>query len=448
MNSLIEPDLSATEIGGSVPATDAGLPRSKIAALPVTIFSSDWAPALAFAYSLGRRGVPLHFYGSGASRWSRYSRRRGVCPPVSRADEFLTWLRNRLRTGEISRIAPTTDLIAYYMAVLRDEFPSEVRRSITPLDEIERCLIKTRFADACEKCGQMVPPHAAPESLDAAVKDAYTLGFPLIIKPKSHLVVGSKERGHLVRNADSLRKHFRRYSIAPGQEAVAATYPELEFPLLQRYIPNARSCVYSVSGIKDADRGIIAATLTCKRQQWPPDIGVSTVQSRCHDQRILDAGLATANALLSCGIFELELISDGDKLLAIDLNPRAFGFIALDMEIGNDLPWLWWQTTTNTVRQGPSDLPFSELDCRFVVPYYFGQFINRLFHPVRARTASSSSARETPWVSMLGHRGDPLPMLLANLRLLKLLPHPGGLIRPYLAAAWQARRDTRNQVAH
>jgi predicted ATP-grasp superfamily ATP-dependent carboligase len=292
---------------------------------------------------------------------------------------------------------------------------------------------------------QLVPSQAAPDDIGRAVDDARRLGYPLIVKPKSHLVVGSKERGRLVRNETELLKHYRRYDTARGQEQIAATYPELSWPLLQRYIPSARSCVYSVSGIRDVERGTLAVTLTCKRQQWPPDVGVSTVQSLCKDSRILDAGLATVQKLLSRGVFELELVAEGDKLLAIDLNPRAFGFIALDIAAGNDLPWLWWQTTTNSFEASSRPRPIPALDCRFVVPYYFGQTISKMLQPSGRQETSAADAAETPWVSMLGHRSDPLPMFLANMQLLRLLPHRGGLLRPYFGAAWRARSESRKQ---
>jgi D-aspartate ligase len=428
-------------------AVEQSLDPAQRAAFPVAIVNNDWAPTLAFAYSLGRQNVPLHFYGPGVGRWSRYCRRHGVCPPVGQADLFLPWLQARLRSGEITRLAPTTDLIAYYTAVLREDFPAEVRRSIAPLHEIEQCLIKTRFSAACEIAGQDVPSQAAPDDTHGAVMAARSLGYPLIIKPKSHLVVGTSERGQLVHNEAQLRRAYRRYAVAPGQAQVAAEYPELRWPLLQRYLPSAQHCVYSVSGIKDVDRGILAATLTSKQEQWPPDIGVSTVQTVCNDKRILAAGLATVDKLLPCGIFELELLTDGEKLMAIDLNPRAFGFVMLDIAVGNDLPWLWWQTTLDMAELPKKQTNHAALECRFIVPYYFKRGIHRLFG-LRGRPSSpSATSASAPWISMVGHRSDPLPMLLANLRLLRLLPHRGGLVRPYIAAAWRSRGIARKQTA-
>ena len=418
--------------------------RKLRATYPVALINNDWAPTLAFSLSLGRRRIPLHFYGPGAGRWSKYCRRQDRCPPVAHADSFLPWLQSRLRSGEIGRLAPTTDLIAYYMALLREDFSEPVRRAITPLPDIERCLIKTRFAEVCGGIEQRVPAQAAPDDLDGAVLAARDLGYPLILKPKSHLVVGTSERGYLVRDEAELRKRYRRYAVADGQATIAAAYPELRWPLLQRYLPSAQRGVYSVSGIKDKDGGILAAILTAKRQQWPPNVGVSTVQAMCDDKGILARGLATVDQLLTCGIFELELLADGDQMLAIDLNPRGFGFMSLDMAVGNDLPWLWWRSTVGAVARPNSSSPYSPLECRFVVPYYFGRAVDWILGPPMPGTAVAPA--KTPWVSMLGHRSDPFPMLIANLRLLTLLPHPGGLLRPYIKAAWRARRKARQSV--
>ena len=42
---------------------------------------------------------------------------------------------------------------------------------------------------------------------------------------------------------------------------------------------------------------VLMATLTCKREQWPPDVGVSILQESCTDERILRHGVATVDRL-------------------------------------------------------------------------------------------------------------------------------------------------------
>ena len=408
------------------------------AAPAVAVLDNYWAPTLSFALSLGRRGIPLHFYGRGAGRWSRYCTRRTPCPPVEDTERFLPWLEARVRSGEIGRLAPTTDLVAYYLALLRERFAPEVQRTIAPLAEIERCLIKTRFAVACEAVGQAVPAGLAPVDRDGALAAADALGYPLILKPKSHLAVGTAERGTVVRDRRALLAAFRSYPVVPGQEAIARQYPELLWPLLQRYVPSARRRVYSVSGYKDAQSGIVTAALSVKRWQWPPDTGTSTSQVSSSNATILEAGIAAVDKLLSCGLFDLELLVDNSQLLAIDLNPRAFGFIALDLALGNDLPWLWYQSTRQVVAPLPRPRSHPIIEARFSIPHAVGRAILRLFgrrFPTGPRRRHGSVPRSV--LPMLGDWSDPLPLLVSNARLLR---HPRGLLRPFVAAARQDKK--------
>lgn len=402
----------------------------------VAVFDNYWATTLAIARSLGRRGVPLHIYGRGAGRWSRYCTRRSTCPPPENADEFLPWLRDRVRSGEIARVAPTTDLIAYYASALRDEFSPEVRRTIATLEEIENCLIKTRFSAVIARAGSPALATAAPDSLEGAVASAAALGFPVMMKPKSHLVVGFEERGILLVNEADVVRHYRRYDVVPGQDALAAAYPELLWPLLQRFIPSARHRVYSVSGVKDADNGVLTACVSYKREQWPPIVGVSTIQVGCEDARILEAGVRIVNQVLSRGIFEAELLADGDTLYAIDLNPRAFGFLELDMARGFDLPWLWFRSTLEPqlpLPQMPQPPPLQgSIEAR-----------HRIMHIVKALARAPGLLGTQPYeerrdsrrprrvVSMLGSWSDPLPLIVSNLHLLR---HPRALLRAQFAA--------------
>jgi D-aspartate ligase len=408
----------------------------------VAIFDNYWATTLAFARSLGRQGVPLHFYGSGAGRWSRYCTRHLRCPPVERVDEFQAWLRERLRSGDITRIAPTTDLIAFHTSALRNEFAPEVRRTIAPAVEIENCLIKTRFAaNSALAAGRMLPA-LAPDSVDAAVAAASALGYPVMLKPKSHLAVGFAERGQLLLNEADLLRHYRRYHIAPGQEGIAAMYPELAWPLLQRYIASAKNRVYSVTGIKDADGGVLTARVSYKREQWPPDVGVSTLQISCDDRRILEVGLEIVNQTLSRGIFEVELLADGDALYAIDLNPRAFGFLELDIARGSDLPWLWFRSTIEA--QVPVPQPLSEVPLQ--ARHWLLHAMKSMAHAPADTVASEPGATSTPRVSvsMLGHRSDPLPMIISNLHLLR---HPRSLLRAQFASSRVMKRDSGGWLA-
>ncbi len=432
-----DPVPQAAAGGAAGPVAFATARPLPIASTPVALIDNFGAPTLSFAVSLGSRGVPLHVYGSGAGRWSRYCSFRSACPPVEDADRFLPWLQRRIRAGEIERVAPTTDLIAFYVAMLREDFAPDVRRTIAPLVELETALIKPRFEAACARVGQAVPITEAPDDSEAGVASAERLGFPLMMKPKSHLVVGD-ERGTVLNDMCELRKFYRPYAIAPGRELLAERYPELRWPLLQKYVPSARTQVFSVTGYKDADSGIVALSLSCKRRQWPPDTGISTSQVSAGDARILSRGMETVDKLVSRGIFELELIDSGTELLAIDLNPRAFGFIGLDIALGNDLPWLWLESTLRPLPAVPPRIAQPQaIECRLPIPYTLERCVNALFGVSATEHDPGPRARVIP---MSGHWSDPIPLLVANLRKLR---HPGSLIRPYIRVAAVQRRRNR-----
>jgi predicted ATP-grasp superfamily ATP-dependent carboligase len=407
---------------------------------PVALFDNAYSSTLALLISLGEHGVPVNVYGSnaiGATRWSRYCTNYRRCPSVDEPSEFIPWLRDKLRCGEITRVAPTSDLMAFYIAELRDEFPLDVQTTIPTLNEIENCLIKSRFSLACAEHGIATPETAAPTTIDEAQLFADRVGYPLVMKAKSHLAVGMSERGAIIYSAQQLRQEFRPYDLMEGHAYIAERYPELRLPLLQKFIPSATTLVYSVSGFKDAERGIVAAALSYKSEQWPPKVGVSTHQVGCDDQQILQIGRDAVDRLLGCGIFELELLVDGDDLLAIDLNPRCFGFMLLDMARGSDLPWLWFQSTlgNRSVEQQPATLP--ALEGRQALPYYVSRLVGLLTGPDRrAKFLQFCCELRTPWVSMTGQWRDPVPKLAG---LFAMLRHPGSLIRPY----WRMRHENR-----
>ena len=412
----------------------------------VALFDNAYCSTLAFLLSLGRRGIPVDVYGPyriGVTRWSRYAASYRQCPPLDRVEIFLPWLREQIRSTAITRVAATTDLLAYYLSVLRDEFSPAVRATIPMLHEVEHCLIKSRFATVCASLGIATPEAAAPANVDAALEFAKRVGYPLVLKAKSHLAVGMAARGAIVRNAAQLRREFRPYTMVPGHETIAARYPELRLPLLQRFVPSATRRVYSVSGFKHAERGIITAALSYKGEQWPLHVGVSTYQVGCNDPHILRAGIDAADRLVGCGIFELELLADGDELLAIDLNPRGFGFMQLDIARGSDLPWLWFQSSLGQIPECAALSELPPVECRQPIPYYLSRAMGLLSGPNRGdRLRRLAQELRRPWISMTGPWSDPIPKLLAYISWLR---HPGSLLR----ADWgnQAARGSPGSTA-
>lgn len=406
----------------------------------VAVFGLDSAPALACIQSLGRRGIAVDAYGHtplAAARWSRHVTRYRHCPAIADRAKFLPWLKQELQAGRIHRIAPTSDLMAWYCSELRELFAPAVQRSIPPLSAVAACLDKGQFAQACDALGMPTPRSFTPESLDQALDAAKILGYPLMLKPRTHIGVGTGPRGGIVRDEAALRQWFQPYSIRPGYEDVLAQHPGFRWPLLQEFMPSARLAVYHVTGFRDPDTGICLSLSSLRTQSFPPDVGISAAQE-VHEKPDLRAQThKLVDHLLPAGIFELELLEREGRYYAIDLNPRAYGFISLNIAVGHDLPWLWYRSTFEPV-QALAAAPVLSGSWRYGLPFYVRHLAWLILGPGRVEALRSLyHAMTSSAASITGGWSDPLPKLFDVVHVLR---HPLGLLRPIIAEQWRLAR--------
>ena len=137
----------------------------------VGIFDADAPPAIAFVRSLGRAGIPVRVYSHRrwpVSRYSLWCEEFARCPDPARGEEFVPWLRDEVRSGRVDLVAPTSDLIAYHVATLRDVFALELRTRFEPAEGVLASLFKDRFDAACRRLGFATPWAAFPRSVEEA----------------------------------------------------------------------------------------------------------------------------------------------------------------------------------------------------------------------------------------------------------------------------------------
>lgn len=396
----------------------------------VGIFDADVPTALAFVRSLGRAGVKTRVYSHRripVARFSRYCREFASCPPVDQPDVFLPWLEQELRSGRIQLVAPTSDGIAFSAAEVAGSFAAELRGRLSSPKAIYDSLFKDRFDEVCRARGYPVPRSWSPSTIEEAHELAQQLDYPVVLKPKTHVTV-VMDRGVVVHSAAELREHFKPYPTAAGSEGVRRKYPQLALPLIQEYVPRALENLYSVSGV--ISRGeILAIAASRKIAQWPPRLGIG-IEFRAEDiAPLLDAAVPLVRDVLGDGIFELELIRDerDGQLLAIDLNPRAHGFISFDMARRNDLPLLWYRSAVGeplSVKATRNDVMWTHS-----VPWHVSHWVRVLRGPGRAeRLLQYVRETQASSVDIVNELSDPLPSLPFVAEMVK---HPGGLVRPF-----------------
>ncbi len=402
----------------------------------VAVFDPDAPPTLAIARSLGRAGVRVEVYGPqrlsvvGASR---YAAAYHSCPELDDPVAFVPWLENRVRRGDIELVAPTSDVVAYYLAEVRELFPPAVQAALADREAVLGALFKDRFAARCAAVGQPTPFTACPSSREEAVALAGELPYPVILKPRSHVGVGLS-RGEVLHNPAELLARFVPYALPERVAPIAARYPELRWPIIQAYVPGALDNLFSVSGVLGEDGAVLASAVSKKTAQWPPTLGIGTTFEGHDDEACRSAGVLAVQRLLGRGLFEIELIlkPETGEYLAIDLNPRAYGQIALDIARGNDLPRLWYGLATGEATPAAPPAPRAG---RWVhsIPFHVGAWVKLMKGPERLGRARAyvEALRSSPApVDVVNDVRDPLPTLLFAA---KMLRHPGGLIRPFLA---------------
>lgn len=203
-----------------------------------------------------------------------------------------------------------------------------------------RVLDKKNLLEEARAAGLEVPDTWWPRDASDVRRAAREADGPLMIKPRTQVMLSHHRKGALVGDgADPVTEYdrFRRENAyAPW---MARTHPELTQPLLQRYHGDASQRVYSIAGFRDASGRHLAMRGAVKVLQRPRGMGVGL----CFETAPVAPDLARLTAKLLerlgyFGIFELEFLRDGERSLLIDMNPRFYNQLALDIARGLDLP--------------------------------------------------------------------------------------------------------------
>lgn len=417
----------------------------------VAVFDVEIPPGVAFVRSLGAHGVPVTAYSHHRRPAGRYSKHVGAfhrCPPVDETDAFVEWLVEEMRADRIDLVAPTSDDVVFNLAEAGARLGRDV--GLPPRSALLDVLLKNRFADAMDRAGFPTPPTALPTSVEEALDAAAAIGYPVVLKPRSHVGIG-RTRGTVVRTPEGLREAFGAFDLWTTPSCLLADDPQLAMPILQAYVDRPDAGIVSVSGCLDADGALVAVGHSCKLLQWPAPLGVGTLFRSLPTQVFTERAVRAVRSVLGRGLFELEVVYDAATREAwpIDLNPRAFGQVSLDVASGRDLPWLWYATCSDTptpAGPGPADAgDDTSTYWIYGLPFYTGAVVSALLGPDRVQAVRDLAGRQNrPRVGALYDPGDRKPAIAYVAHGLR---HFGGVARPFVHAVARDGRLRRNAIA-
>jgi D-aspartate ligase len=244
----------------------------------VLLTTGDYYGTLAAARCLGRRNIPVWLadaIGFSQTRWSRFVRETIECPPVSDIDGFVDWL---LRFGQKHSgcfLYSTSDDMSWVLASRRDEISRYYRLYQPPLDTIVGLLDKRRLYDSCRDVGIDVPETIFPDSEADVERIATTVRTPLLIKPRTQMLLRSKSKGRLCTDRLALLRDFQVFrSENTYRHEILAHDRSIALPMLQRYHHEAMTETYSLSGFIDESGQVFVVRAARKVFQRPRRLGV------------------------------------------------------------------------------------------------------------------------------------------------------------------------------
>ncbi|MDD5708553.1 MAG: carbamoyl-phosphate synthase large subunit, partial [Kiritimatiellae bacterium] len=214
----------------------------------------------------------------------------------------------------------------------------------TSIDSIDAAEDRDLFRGMMEKTGIPMPESGMAADIDAAIKIAARIGYPLMIRPS--FVLGGRGM-EVIYDEEMLREYV--------DKAVGVT-PECPL-LLDRYLRNALEC--EADALSDGQDVFIPAIM-----EHIELAGVHSGDSACvippvniaakHQQTILEYTRRIAQELHVVGLMNMQYAIENDKVYVLEANPRAsrtvplvskvcslqMARIATDLMLGRKLPEL------------------------------------------------------------------------------------------------------------
>jgi predicted ATP-grasp superfamily ATP-dependent carboligase len=294
---------------------------------------------LTITRSLGRNGIPvcvLHDENHRVAATSRFTCFSSAWPSSDesqRVDYLLSLAETRRLMGWT--LFPTDDETAAFLARQHELLSERFLVASPPWNVLHHAYDKRMTYGLAAELGVPFPPTFYPRTRDEVSQ--LDCRFPVILKPaaKPEQNRFTYAKAWLAEDMESLQRGY--------EEACACVPPELV--MVQELIPGGGEAQFSYAAL--CENGTPLATLVARRtRQYPTDFGrASSFVETVEEQAIEEPARRLLEALRLTGIVEVEFKRDPrdgvHKLL--DINARAWAWVALGARAGVDFPYLFWR---------------------------------------------------------------------------------------------------------
>jgi predicted ATP-grasp superfamily ATP-dependent carboligase len=262
--------------------------------------------------------------------WSRFSKERiTFAGPHADPEDYVERLGRVLRRDTYDMVVPGAEASLLPISDRRALIEPYSRLGLPSHEVVLRALDKPLLQRHAAAVGLAPPPSIACSSDEEALAAARQLGFPIVVKPARSVTW----------TAGRLRQRGARLAGDSGD--LEAALAAIGAPLtIQRYVPG--TTIVSFAAVR-FDGKLAGLTVARYSRTYPAAVGSAAVAVTIAAPPRLTEQVEELLRLIGwTGIFELELLELGENRFgAIDLNPRPFGWLALAVGAGANLPALW-----------------------------------------------------------------------------------------------------------
>jgi predicted ATP-grasp superfamily ATP-dependent carboligase len=321
-------------------------------ARPGVVITGGDFQGLAVLRTFGEKNIPIALvdYDHCIAKYSRYKKRCFRSPNPEDEDAYAEFLVNLAKREGLEGwiVIPNSDQIVRVISRNKALLEGFYKIPVPHWDVIQYVYIKENTYKIAHQHGIPVPGTYYAGSLEEMV--AHDLPYPVVIKPsiRDNFYSKVKIKAFLVNNEDELVATYKKVSTVIEPAEI----------LVQEYIAGGPKNLYSFCPFFKDGR-VIAAIMARRARQHPMDFGHATTYAELVDIPQLRSLAERFLSLIGYyGVAEVEFMQDprDGSFRLIEVNPRVWGWHALAIYAGVDLPYMLYKDMLGESIESPCAL--------------------------------------------------------------------------------------------
>ena len=312
---------------------------------PALVPAAENETSLAVIRSLGRQGIPIVASANttiAKGLWSKYVKHRLKQPPRGNPQDTVDWLVQGARKNLFKVFLPTGDYYVWLASHYSEILSEYMRIPVASKEVNDKTILKEETYKSCERYGIPYPKTYFIKSMDEVYDLADRLKYPVIIKSRISFGITPRVKGILIHDSKELSQ---KYVVCEVAEFLSE-YDHLEYPLIQEYIPGGMQNLYTVGTFMNKRSHPVAIFCGRKIRQLPVDAGSCCMAECAYDEQAIKNSIELLTKIGWYGAAEVEIKKDErtGEFKIIEINPRSYSWIWLAVQLGIDIPYLWYRS--------------------------------------------------------------------------------------------------------